>query len=117
MLASAPFFLVPVRLCPSSKCPCSMCIHAKAKTINQQTSNGREIMQSAYERGIKQISIIDMASKETRKQETIEKPNKQESKQKVVSARDKCRFGSNVHNFIVLKHGRHTNKKDSCMDV
>ena len=29
----------------------------------------------------------------------------QENKQKVVSVRDKCRFGSNVHNFIVLKHG------------
>ena len=37
-------------------------------------------MQKAYERGIKQISMIDMASKETRK-----KTNKQERKQKVVS--------------------------------
>ena len=59
-------------------------------------------MQRAYERGIKQISMIDMASKETRKK--AKKANKQESKQKVVSARDKCRFGSNAHNFIVLKH-------------
>ena len=41
----------------------------------------------AYERGIKQISMIDMASKEIRKQE-----NKRESKQKVVFTRDKCRF-------------------------
>ena len=57
-------------------------------------------MQRTYERGIKQISMIDMVSKETRKE-----ANKWESKQKVVSARDKCRFGSNVHNFIVLKHG------------
>ena len=51
--------------------------------------------------------MIDMASKETRKQankQTKEKANKQESKQNVVSAKDKCRFGSNVHNFIVLKH-------------
>ena len=51
--------------------------------------------------------MIDMASKETRKQankQTKEKANKQESKQKVVSAKDKCRFGSNVDNFIVLKH-------------
>ena len=53
-------------------------------------------MQRAYERGIKQISMIDMTSK---------KAKKQESKQKVVSARDKFRFGLNVHNFIVLKHG------------
>ena len=33
-------------------------------------------MQGAYERGIKQISMIDMASKETRKQ-----ANKREGKQ------------------------------------
>ena len=41
-------------------------------------------------------------SKHTNKRE-----NKQESTQKVVSARDKCRFGLSVHNFIVLKlmHG------------
>ena len=69
-------------------------------------------MQRAYERGIKQISMIDMASKEIRKQE-----NKRESKQKVVSERDKCRFGSNVHNFIVLNHGRHTSKQDSSRDM
>ena len=43
--------------------------------------------------------------------------NKQENEQKVVSTRDRCRFGSNVHNFIVLKHGRHTSKQDSCMDI
>ena len=62
-------------------------------------------MQRAYERGIKQISMIDIASKETRKL-----ANKQESKQKVVSAKNKCRFGSDVHSFIVLKHGRHTSR-------
>ena len=45
------------------------------------------------------------------------KANKQESKQKVVSARNKYRFGSNVHNFIVLKHGRHTSKQDSCINM
>ena len=37
--------------------------------------------------------------------------------QKVVSTGDKCRFESNVHNFIVLKHERHTSKQDSCMDM
>ena len=36
----------------------------------------KEKMQRAYERGIKQISMIDMASKETRKH-----VNKQEGKQ------------------------------------
>ena len=31
--------------------------------------------------------------------------NKQGKHIKGVSARDKCRFGSNVHDFIVLKYG------------
>ena len=79
-------------------------------------------MQRVYERGIKQISMIDMASKEQESKQTSKKSeqtskraNKQESKQKMVSARDKCRFGSDVHDFIVLKHGRYTSKQDSCM--
>ena len=67
------------------------------KLANKQC---KEKMQKAYERGIKQISMIDMASKEIRKQ-----ANKRESEQKEVSVRDKCRFGSNAHNFIVLKYG------------
>ena len=46
-----------------------------------------------------------------------QKANKKESKQKVVPTRDKCRFGSDVHNFIVLKCGRHTIKQDSSMDM
>ena len=57
------------------------------------------------------MSVMDMASI-TRKQ-----ANKQENEQKVVSVRDKCRFGSNVHNFIVLKYGLHTSKQDLCMDM
>ena len=63
-------------------------------------------------------------NKQTRKQEgkqvskyTIKKTNKQKGKQKVVSTGDKCRFGSDVHSFIVLKYGRHTSKQDSCMDM
>ena len=45
-----------------------------------------------------------MASKAQESKQTSEKTNKQESKQMVVSTRDKYRFESNVHNFIVLKH-------------
>ena len=71
MLTSSPFLLAP-----SSKRPRFMCVHAKAKTRNQQTSNGRKKIKKAYERGIKQLSMIGMASKETRKQ-----ANKQEGKQ------------------------------------
>ena len=37
MLMFAPFLLVLGRLCPSS-----MCVHAKAKTRSQLTSNGRK---------------------------------------------------------------------------
>ena len=59
---------------------------------------------------------VDKHDKQESKQ-TNEKANKQESKQKVVSARDKFWFGSDVHNFIVLKYGRHTCKQDSCMDM
>ena len=100
MLGSLLVVLALGRTCPSSMCPHSMCVHAKARTRNQQTSNGKKEIHRAYERGIKQISMIDMASKETRKQ-----TNKRERKQKVGSTGDKCRFGSNFHNFIVLKYG------------
>ena len=62
-------------------------------------------MERAYERGIKQISMIDMASKEIRKQANKREGRQVRKQTKVVFARKKCRFGSNVHNFIVLKHG------------
>ena len=42
MLTLVHLLLAPGRLCPSSKRPRSMCVHAKAKTKNQQTSNGRK---------------------------------------------------------------------------
>ena len=56
-------------------------------------------VQRVYERGTRQMSVIEMASIAGKL------ANKQENEQKVVSTRDRCRFGSNVHNFIVLKHG------------
>ena len=68
-----------------------MCVLAKAKTINQQTSKGKEEIQRAYERGIKHISMVDMASTRTRKhanKRTRKEKNKQRSKQKMVSTRD-----------------------------
>ena len=89
----------------------------KGKDKKLADKQWKEKMQSAYEEGIKQISTIDMASKTQESKQTSEKTNKQESKQKVVSVRNKCRFGSNVHNFIVLKHGQHTSKQDSCMNM
>ena len=44
MLTSAPLLLALGRLCPNSKCPRSMCVHAKAKAKarNQETSNERK---------------------------------------------------------------------------
>ena len=68
----------------------------------------REKMQNSYEVDIKQISMIDMASKKSRKQANKQKGKQAKKPTKVVSARDKCRFRLDVHNFIVLKHGRHT---------
>ena len=65
----------------------------------------REKMQNSYEGDIKQISMIDMASKKTRKQANEQKGKQVKKPTKVVSARDKCRFRLDVHNFIVLKHG------------
>ena len=48
----------------------------KGKDKKPTNKQWKEKMQIAYERGIKQISTIDMASKETRKQK-----NKRERKQ------------------------------------
>ena len=62
-------------------------------------------MEGKDAKGIKWISMISTASKEAKSKKTSTKANKQKSKQKVVSARDKCRFGLDVHSFIVLKHG------------
>ena len=63
-------------------------------------------------------------NKQVRKQESKQaneqirkKTNKQTGKQKVVSMGDKCRFGLDIHSFIVLKYGQHTSKQDSCMDM
>ena len=72
MLVSSLLLLALGRPCPNS-----MCVYAKAKTRNQQTSNGKEKMQSAYEGDIKQISMIDLASKERESKQTSEKANKQ----------------------------------------
>ena len=47
--------------------------------------------QKAYEKGIKQINMIDMASKETRKQ-----ANKQEGKQARKQNKRWCPRGTNV---------------------
>ena len=96
----------------------------------------KEKVQRAYERGIKQINVIDMASiacdrdttnkdKQTNRKarrKTSKQANKKGSKQakgqtKMVSTRDKCRFRLDVHSFIVLKYGQHTSKQDSCMDM
>ena len=68
------------------------------------------------QRNEKRKKTSEKANKQDSKQ-TSRKANKQERKQKMVSVRDKCRFGSDVHDFIVLKHGRHTSKQDSCMDM
>ena len=60
--------------------------------------------QRAQQSGIKRINMIDMANIETKMR--AKRETKQDSKQtRVVSVKDKYRFGSDVHNFIVLKNG------------
>ena len=57
----------------------------KGKQKKPANKQWKEKMQRAYKRGIKQISVIDMASKETRKlvnKRTRKKTNKQKGKQK-----------------------------------
>ena len=76
MLAPLPFSLVPGRSCPSSMHPCSRCVHGKAIDKKPANKRWKEKMQNAYKGDIKQISMIDMASKETKNQ-----VNKQKGKQ------------------------------------
>ena len=54
-------------------------------------------------------------SKEVNKQ--TKRQTSKRTHKKVASTRDKCRFGSIVHDFIVLKHVRHTSKQDLSMDM
>ena len=68
-----------------------------------------------------EVDKHDRHGKQRNKKES-KQANKREDKQarkqkKVVFVRDKCRFGSNFHSFIVLKYGRHTSKKDSCINM
>ena len=62
-------------------------------------------MQRVYESGIMHITMIDMAS--IAGKQANEQKGKKERKQ------TKC----DVRSFIVLKHGWHTSKQDSCMDM
>ena len=50
------------RPCPNSMHPRYMCVHAKAKIRNQQTSNGKKEMHRKCAKGTKKTSKIDMAS-------------------------------------------------------
>ena len=88
MLASSPFLLAPGRPCPRAMRPRSMCVHAKARTRNQQISNGKKEMCRACEKGIKQTSMIDMASKETRTQ--VRRQTNKKAKKRW------CPWGTNV---------------------
>ena len=111
MLTSSPFLLAPRRLCPSSMRPHSICVHAKTRTRNQQTSNGKKKMCRYCAKGTKQTSKIDMASiaygrrhdepqdkqanKEAIKQ-TGKQANKKEDKQVKRQTKRWCPQGTNV---------------------
>ena len=71
----------PDKISQSHHC---VCVHAKAKARNQQTSNEKRKMQKACERGIKQTSMIDTGSiaygRRDDKPQDKQKKKKQESK-------------------------------------
>ena len=98
--------------------PCALTPYMyMAKTRNQQTSNGRKEAKGIWKRH--KADKHDRHGKQRNKKASKQarRQTSKKAKQKVVSTRDKCRFGSNVHDFIVLKHGRHNSKQDSCMDM
>ena len=125
MLAFAPFLLAPGRLCLKFKRPRSMCVHAKAKTRSQLTSNGRKRCEvcinrhKADKRDRHGKHWYKDASKQTRRQ-TSKIANKQVKRQ---TSKKWCPRGKNVGwdrisiTSFVLKHGRHTSKQDSCMKM
>ena len=76
MLASAPFFAFTWETVPQLYTSWLYVCTYKGKNKKPTDKQWKEKMQGAYERGIKQISMIDMAIKETRKQ-----VNKREGKQ------------------------------------
>ena len=118
MLAFVPFLLAPRRSRPRSVCPRSMCVHAKAKTRKPADKQQKEYVEViAKGCNTNKRDRYDKHSMSDASKHTGKGVNKQDSKQKMMSARDKRWFGSNVHNFIVLKYGRHTCKQDSCMDM
>ena len=75
MLASSPFLLAPRRPCPSSENHRSVYVLARKIQETSRQAMAKETRR-AYERGIKQMSMINIASKGTRKQ-----TNKRESEQ------------------------------------
>ena len=76
--------------------------YKKRHKVDKHDRHGKHRNKDASKQTSMQTS---KTSKKANKQESKQNANKQESKQKVVFAKDKCRFGSNVHSFIVLKHG------------
>ena len=82
----------------------------KGKDKKPADKQWKEKMQRVYEKGIEQINMVTWQAKKQESKQTNKETNNQENKQKVASARDKCGFGLDVHDFIVLKYGRHTSK-------
>ena len=111
MLVFAPYSLALGRLCPSSKRLHSMCVHAKAKTRSQQTSNGWNRCEVHIKRH--KADKCDRhgkhrykdARKKARRQTSkiTNKQVKRQTSKRWCSRRDKCRFGLNVHNFICVE--------------
>ena len=81
------------------------CIYNAQRVQNKQA---RQIWQAQHVTGSmtsKDKQTNKKARRQTSKQANKEGNNQVKRQTKMVSTRDKCRFGSNVHNFIVLKDG------------
>ena len=86
MLTLAHLLLAPGRLCPSSKRPRSMCVHAKAKTKNQQTSNGRKRCKEHMKRH--KVDKHDRHGKQRSKKASKQAKGKQPTEQTKGGARE-----------------------------
>ena len=102
MLASVPFLPASGRLCPSSKRPRSMCVHAKVKTRKQQTSNGKKRCKEHMKRykADKHNRHGEQGSKDTNKQviRQISKIASRQAKRQTRKRANKrwCPWGTNV---------------------
>ena len=93
MLALAPLLLALEKPCPSPMRPRSMCVHPKAKTRNQQTSNGRKGCKEYLKR---HKTDKHDASKQARRQTSIIASKQAKSQTSKRTNKRWCLWGTSV---------------------